>query len=163
MDKCAECGFAYDPADIPEVGTRIRESATSTAALLTGDDLHPRRTPEVWSPLEYACHLRDVFLVLRERFLAIRRRDMRDWTPMGRDERVDHDGYADQAPAAVARQLLDAAEMFSNVLARTPSEDLALIVRYPYPEPTERTLGWVALHTLHEARHHHLDITRQLS
>ena len=33
---------------------------------------------------------------------------------------------------------------------------------YNWPERTERTLRWVAAHTLHEVRHHLLDIRRQL-
>jgi hypothetical protein len=52
---------------------------------------------------------------------------------MGRDERVDHDGYRSQP-----------------------------VVIYPYPEPTERSLRWVAAHTLHEVRHYLVDIRRQL-
>ncbi len=43
---------------------------------------------------------------------------------MGRDERVDHDGYADQDPAAVARQLVDAADLFANVLDRLAARRL---------------------------------------
>ena len=37
---------------------------------------------------------------------------------MGRDERVDHDGYAEQEPDDVARQLTVAAQLFANVLGR---------------------------------------------
>jgi hypothetical protein len=36
-------------------------------------------------------------------------------------------------------------------------------VMYGYPHRTERSLRWVAVHTLHEVRHHLLDIRRQLA
>lgn len=76
----------------------------------------------MWSPLEYGCHLRDVLLVQRERVLAART-DRPDCSPMGRDERVLHDGYAEQEPGDVARQLTDAAQMYGNVLSRLAADD----------------------------------------
>jgi hypothetical protein len=156
---CTECGFVYDESlDVPPL---LTEGVAETAGLLSTGDVRSRRSPEVWSPLEYACHLRDMLLVQRERVLLARRVERPDCTPMGRDERVEHDGYADQAPADVARQLTDAGELFANVLLRLPAPDWERTVLYRYPEPTVRTLRWVALHTLHEVRHHLLDIRRQ--
>jgi hypothetical protein len=82
---------------------------------------------------------------------------------MGRDERVEHDGYADQDPARVARQLTEAAHLFANDLSRLGVDDWDLrTVMYNYPTRLERTLRWVAMHTMHEVRHHLLDIRRQL-
>ena len=111
---------------------------------------------------EYGCHLRDMLLVQRERVLAARRVDRPDCPPSGRDERVVHDGYAEQEPEDVARQLADAAQLFSNVLARLAADDWDRTVIYHYPETRERPLRWVAIHTLHEAQHHLLDIRRQV-
>jgi hypothetical protein len=126
------------------------------------DELRRRPGPEVWSPLEYACHLRDVFLVQRERVITARRVERPAVPPMGRDERVDYDGYAAQDPADVARQLGDAARLFAHVLARLGGADWERTVLYGYPREAERTLRWVAVHTEHEARHHLLDVERQL-
>jgi hypothetical protein len=80
---------------------------------------------------------------------------------MGRDERVEHDGYADQDPQDVARQLADAAKLFGNVLTRLDADDWDRTVVYHYPETHERSLRWVAIHTLHDVHHHLLDIRRQ--
>ncbi|QIS24314.1 DinB family protein [Nocardia terpenica] len=124
--------------------------------------LRRRPAPRTWSPLEYACHVRDMLLVQRERVLAARRVDRPVAEPMGRDERVDHDGYAHQQPMAVARQLQDATLLFTHVLDRLPPEDWDRTLIYSYPERAERSLRWVALHTLHELRHHLLDIRRAL-
>ncbi|MFI9405321.1 DinB family protein [Nocardia sp. NPDC052316] len=134
------------------------------ADLLLTDSPKLRRRPEpdTWSPLEYACHMRDVLLVQRERALAARRGTTPDATPMGRDERVEHDGYADQKPSDVGRQLRDAAQLFANVLERLSGDDWERTLIYSYPEPQERSLRWLALHTLHELRHHLLDMHRQL-
>jgi DinB superfamily len=125
-------------------------------------NLRSLRQPGVWSPLEYGCHLRDMLLVQRERVLAARRMDRPDCPPSGRDERVLHDGYAEQQPEDVARQLADAAQLFSNVLARLAADDWDRTVIYHYPETRERSLRWAAVHTLHEAQHHLLEIRRQV-
>lgn len=82
---------------------------------------------------------------------------------MGRDERVDHDGYAAQEPDDVAGQLIIAAQLFANVLGRLNPDDWDRRVMYAYPRPAERSLRWVAVHTLHEVSHHLLDARRQLA
>jgi len=81
---------------------------------------------------------------------------------MGREERVEHDGYNDQDPAAVARQLADAATLFDNVLARLSADDWERTVVYNYPETHERSLRWLAVHTVHDVQHHLTDIRRQI-
>ena len=158
---CPECTFSYNE-DIDVVSLLPAEVASLTKTLLSDADMRTRRSPTVWSPLEYACHVRDMLLVQRERVLLARRMNRPDCTPMGRDERVTHDGYADQDVPDVTRQLTDAAALFANVLRRLPESDWDRTVLYRYPSPTERTLRWVALHTLHEVQHHLLDIRRQL-
>ncbi|OBH56568.1 hypothetical protein A5686_00195 [Mycobacterium sp. E2479] len=142
----------------------MRAAATHIGALLcsNGGAVRLRVRPDVWSPLQYACHARDVLLVQRERVLAARRVDGADCVSMGREERAEHDGYNDQDPVRVARQLADAATMFTNVLARLSADDWARTVVYHYPETSVRSLRWVAVHTAHELQHHLLDIRRQL-
>ena len=77
---------------------------------------------------------------------------------MGRDERVEADGYNEQRPVDVARQLEDAALMFTGVLRRLDGQAWERTLMYNYPEPAERSLRWVAVHTLHEVTHHLGDV-----
>jgi DinB superfamily len=164
VDRCTECGFSYELADAELAGPAIVEGAEEFAGVLRGSDprITVRASATVWSGLEYGCHLRDVLLVQRERVLLARRSPHPAAEPMGRDERVDHDGYADQAPTDVARQLADAARLFAHVLTRLDTPDWERAIVYNYPEPADRTLRWLACHTLHEVRHHLLDAHRQL-
>jgi hypothetical protein len=165
VDRCDECGFEYDLSLVRSAGDTIVRAATALAETLGNPDVdfQSRRLPQTWSPLEYGCHLRDMLLVQRERVLLARRQERPSLQPMGRDERVDHDGYADQDAAAVARQLVDAAGLFANVLGRLGDADWDRTVLYNYPHLAERSLRWVAVHTLHEVRHHTLDVDRQLT
>lgn len=164
IDPCEGCGFAYDLRRAATAGEEIRAQVAEIVAILRDNtiDVRSRRHPGLWSPLEYGCHVRDVLLVQRERVLAARRVDGVDCASMGRDERVEHDGYSEQDPTDVARQLADAATLFSNVLARLTTEAWDRTVVYHYPESNARSLRWVAVHTAHEARHHLLDIRRQI-
>jgi DinB superfamily len=164
MDSCQECGFEYDLSQAPSAGPAIIDGVAEFGALLSSGptDLRARREPPTWSPLEYGCHVRDVLLVQRERVLAARRIDHPSFEPMGRDERVEHDGYAEQDPARVVRQLNEAAYLFANDLSRLAPEDWGQNIMYNYPERLDRSLRWVAMHTLHEVRHHLLDVRRQL-
>ncbi|GFG98580.1 methyltransferase type 12 [Mycobacterium timonense] len=163
-EPCAGCNFTYDLRRAAAAGDDLRALATEAVVLLSNNriDVRARPRPDVWSPLEYACHLRDVLLVQRERVLAARRTNGAECASMGREERAEHDGYNEQDPADVARQLADAAALFSNVLARFSADDWDRTVIYHYPETHERSLRWVAVHTVHELQHHLLDIRRQL-
>lgn len=128
-----------------------------------GADLRRRPTPGVWSALEYACHMRDVLLVMRERVLQVLREPAPPaFTPMGRAERVQHDRYAEQSPIDVARQLDDAAAMLAFVFDGLDDAQWARKCIYGYPAPAERTLSWVAQQTIHEADHHLLDLEASL-
>jgi hypothetical protein len=162
VDRCDECGFAYDLDRATFAGAAVVEQvAVMTEVLVTVPQVERRRSPRTWSPLEYGCHTRDVLLVQRERVLLARRAHRPAVESMGRDERVDHDGYAEQDRIDVVRQLTDAAGLFANVLGRLGEADWERTVMYNYPAPTERSLRWVAVHTVHEVVHHLLDIRRQ--
>ena len=159
MERCSECGFEYDLTVAADAGTSIVQGSTAFAELLLrgSSDLRARPSPQVWSPLEYGCHLRDVLLVQRERILLARREDAPTIEPMGRDERAEHDGYAVQDPRDVARQLHESALMMSNVLSRLSDDDWERMVMFRHRTPPERSIRWLAVHTLHEVRHHLLD------
>jgi hypothetical protein len=164
VDRCAACGFDYELDQAEHAGAAIVAGVDPLAEVLerTDVDLRTRREPDRWSPLEYGCHVRDVLLVQRERVLAACLTDTPSFDPMHRDGRVAHDGYAEQNPRDVGRQLRDAALLFTNVLARLAPEEWDRTVMYNYPAPWERSLRWVAEHTEHEVQHHLLDVREQL-
>ncbi len=164
VDRCDGCGFEYDLGEAMAARSAIVRGVEELTTLLSNsDDLRTRRVPGIWSPLEYGCHVRDVLLVQRERVLAALIMDCPSFNPMGRDERVEYDGYAEQEGIDVVRQLGDAALLFAYVLSRFDTEQWERTVMYSYPRPFERPLRWVAVHTVHEVEHHVLDVRLQLA
>ena len=166
MEGCEECGFVYDVGRAHSAGDGIVRRIGELAELLeaTTGDIRARPEPRTWSVLEYACHVRDILLVHRERVLVARRVDRPVVTPMGVEERVEHDGYSGQSATDVTRQLIEAARLFANVLQRLgPADWDRTTVMQGSPESSERSLRWIALHAEHEVRHHLLDVRRQLT
>jgi len=121
-----------------------------------------RPEPAVWSALEYACHLRDVLLVQRDRVLLALVVDEPGFVPMYRDERVGLARYNEDDPAVVAAELVMAADLFARLIERLDRAQLDRPAIYHYPVTARVDLGWVARHTLHEAIHHLADVRRVL-
>ncbi|MET8912223.1 DinB family protein [Micromonospora sp. NPDC004551] len=161
MDRCDECLFVYSALDSGELPGRLRDLAGHFPAALHGaPDVRRRPAPEVWSPLEYACHVRDVFRVQGERLALALRVAEPEFTPMGRDELVVTERYNAQDPEVVLADLATAAEGFAARFGALGEADLARTGVYPWPQREVRTLLWLGRHTVHEAEHHLLDIRR---
>ena len=167
---CEECGFDYDALTDAEVPDKLRELGRRYRMPLSrglqGEDLdalvraHP--LPGVWSALEYACHVRDVLAVQRERVELALAEDLPTYTPMRREERVVEDRYNEQAPAAVTDQLAVNADAIGATFAGLSADEWERRALYGYPTPTERDMRWLGRHTVHEGHHHLLDVGRVL-
>jgi hypothetical protein len=121
-----------------------------------------RVEPGVWSALEYACHVRDVFLVQRERVVLAQVKDRPSLAPMSRDERVSICRYDAQSPAVVVDQLVMATELLALVFEGLTPAGLARPLLYSFPAPEVRDVAWVGRHTVHEGTHHLGNVHRVL-
>ena len=163
MEACVECGFDYagiDRVDIPDalrsLGVRYRDTLGEI------DDAALRSHPlaDSWSALEYACHMRDVFRVQRERVLLALSEDEPVFAPMRREERVVEERYNEQQAAQVGGQITDAAESLAVELESLGEDAWNRTGIYNYPATRVRTVEWIGRHTIHEGEHHLQDIDR---
>jgi hypothetical protein len=157
---CEQCGFSYNLTPV-EVLTLLGSDADAfVAEMRRYDDVTVRRrpAPEVWSPLEYACHVRDVLAVQRERIALTLREHEPEFEPMGRDERVVRDRYNEQDPSVVANELIDANDALVLLLQSLDHDQWQRRGWYNYPERELRTIQWIGTHTVHELLHHRTDI-----
>ncbi len=160
-DGCPECGFSYGLARA-EITPRLRSNARAFVKKFESLDevaVRSRPAPGVWSPLEYACHMRDVLRVQTERILLAQQEVDPVFVPMGRDERVVEDRYNEQDPAQVRGELLSSAEALASVLDGFDAGCWERTGVYNYPEPALRPVEWIAIHTTHELVHHRGDLT----
>ena len=164
MVDCVQCGLVYASISEAEIPGELRKLGPSYRTRLTRDPgaLRARRDPDVWSALEYACHVRDVLLAQRERLYLALVEDEPSFAPIYRDHRVVLARYNDHDPDDVTRELSIAAQLFAGAFTTLDASQRSRTCIYNYPEPTVRTVDWLALHTLHECRHHLTDARRSL-
>ena len=161
MDRCDQCAFVYEDVASQAVAATARSHASryrDSLASVPEDVVRVRPEPDVWSALEYACHVRDVLLAQRERVLLALVEDNPDFAPMYRDDRVVLAGYARQAPSDVVLQLSVAAELFATVFDGLSNAQLARPCIYNYPDRSQRDVAWLGRHSVHELVHHLADV-----
>lgn len=72
-------------------------------------EVRARPRPDVWSALEYGCHVRDVFVLFLERLDLMLTEDAPQYANWDQDITAAGSHYADQVPATVAYELAAAA------------------------------------------------------
>jgi hypothetical protein len=104
---CDECG--YDPTAVAdlELAAALRTTVSRWAAVLARSDVHERPAPTVWSPLEYACHIRDVHGLFAGRVRQMRTEDSPHFASWDGDAAAVENRYYAQDPAVVAVQLAE--------------------------------------------------------
>jgi DinB superfamily len=163
---CQECGFSYDLVTADAIAGRLRSFGPRFADALAGagpEAASRRPEPTVWSALEYAGHIRDVFLIQRERAVLAQVEDNPRVARMNRDERVVLCRYDAQAIPDVLDQVAMAAELCALVFDGLDDAARARRLVYPWPAPTERDVAWVGRHAVHEGEHHLMDVRRVLA
>src|SRR4029079_16009569 len=104
-------GYDYDSLVQGEIAPALRADGAALAeciAAVPDPTLRRRVRPEVWSPLEYGCHVRDVLEVQRARVLLAQVEDEPEFVPMRRDERAVQLRYNEQDRVAVIDQIAGA-------------------------------------------------------
>jgi len=165
VDHCDDCGFVYSDVSRAEIPAALTGFGPVYEARLgqAPAALRFHARAEVWSPLEYCCHVRDVLVVQRERLALALAEDCPTFVPMGRDERVTRDRYNEQEPAAVAGELTAAATAIGEAFAALSADEWERAGIYNYPIRTERTMVWLGRHTIHEGHHHLADVDAGLA
>jgi hypothetical protein len=107
---CDECGFDVGTVSGRQVAARLRANAASWSVVLLHADVRARPEPQVWSPLEYACHVRDVCRVFESRVNLMRLQVDPAFENWDQDATAVADAYGAQDPAAVSVELSAAAE-----------------------------------------------------
>jgi hypothetical protein len=154
--RCPECGFeaaALEPVAIPAL---IRDAASRWPDVLARPDARRRPAPTTWSPLEYACHVRDVHRLFEHRLAFMLAEENPRFPNWDQDETAVAERYWEQDPAVVARELTTSGEELAEAYSRVGGEDWARTgVRSNGSVFTVESLGRYLLHDLF---HHVWDV-----
>jgi hypothetical protein len=166
MSACPGCGLHWADVDVVAIPAALGDLAGRYHQVLGSAPsaaLRRRLDSVTWSALEYACHVRDVLLVQRDRTFIALVDDTPSFAKMNRDERVALGRYAEQPVDRLLSQLDVAFELAASVFTDRTVDQWNRPLIYNYPGPERHTLAWMARHTVHEAEHHLVDITRSLA
>ena len=108
---CPQCGLEAGAVAGADIGAMTRADAAVWQQVLQRPDVRDRPSPGVWSPLEYACHVRDVYLLFDRRLAQMLAEDDPQWENWDQDETAVLERYGEQDPTTVAAELADAAEV----------------------------------------------------
>lgn len=153
---CPECGFAADDVDAHDLGHLVLAAAEPWAEVLARPDVGVRPAPQVWSALEYACHVRDVLRIFAGRLELMRAQDNPRFDNWDQDAAALAGRYWEQDPADVAAELAAAAE--------TNAAGWATVGEPEWPRPGLRsngsafTVDTLGRYLLHDLRHHLHDV-----
>jgi hypothetical protein len=156
---CPDCAADVGALTIGEVAALNRNNAAEWATLLASDtSVTERPNPDVWSPLEYGAHVRDVFRLFLTRLELMLEEDdpmFANWNP---NETAEADRYDLQDPASVAAELTEAANRLADRFESLSSEQLERPGRRS--DGAEFSVLSFARYEVHDPMHHLWDVKR---
>ncbi|WP_370616102.1 DinB family protein [Mumia sp. Pv 4-285] len=155
-ETCSDCG--YDPTAVGrgEVGARVRAYAEPWAEVLRRDDVRERPDDTTWSPLEYACHVRDVFALYHERLDLMLDEDDPLYPNWDQDATAVAERYGEQDPAVVSEDLAREAALVATAFDAVDGDQWDRTGRRS--DGASFTVTTFARYFLHDAAHHLHDV-----
>jgi hypothetical protein len=106
--KCADCGFDASIFDSTRTAHALRDQVVRWASVFKREDVRARPQSDVWSPLEYGCHVRDVFRKFDERLKLMLETIDPAFENWDQDATAIEDRYDLQNRETVAQELSEA-------------------------------------------------------
>lgn len=158
--RCPECGLSAGEVDVAEVARRAELAAAEWVQILTSSPaVTSRPAPQVWSPLEYGAHVRDVYDLFDARLVLMLVEDDPVFASWDQDDTAVTEDYAEQDPDVVAAQLEAAAARFVSRLRGLEPSQLDRAGRRS--DGAAFTVTTFAQYFLHDVVHHLYDVTGQ--
>ena len=154
---CPECGFDAPGLARERVPDAIRDNATLWEVVLGTDDAAVRPAPHLWSPLEYACHVRDVNRIFDERARLMLAEDGPAFAAWDQDAAAVEQDYGSQDAAKVAEEVVAAAEAVAATYESVPDD--AWERTGTRSNGDEFTVDTLARYHLHDLVHHAHDVS----
>lgn len=154
---CPECGLDTRSVGRWDVSSMIRANAAEWQPVLRAPDVRRRPDPHTWSPLEYGCHVRDVFVIFRIRLQLMLAKDDPIFPNWNQNETAIKERYVEQDPVLVAAQLLEAADALAADFAQL--EDAQWLRQGRRSDGARFTVESFSRYLIHDPVHHLYDVT----
>ena len=154
--RCPECGFEAGGKPLGRARALLTDAAASLLMTLSEPDARARPRPTTWSPLEYACHVRDTCDVFRARIDLVVEHDNPTFPNWDQDATAVESRYDQQEPQTVATELRRALDPLLDQLDAIPND--------AWERPALRsngsrfTLATLVRYLVHDPVHHAHDV-----
>ena len=153
---CPDCGFDAEAVGKADIAGLVTAYTAPWSEVLARPDVATRPDPTTWSPLEYACHVRDVCDLFAARVQLMLDEDGARFPNWDQDVTAVESRYAEQSPSVVADEIPVAADRLSDAYAGlSGSEWERRGLRSNGSEFTVLSLG---RYVLHDLAHHLWDV-----
>lgn len=158
QEPCAACGFRADDVDPRAVAGLVRAGLPRWQQVLARPDVAARRRSDVWSDLEYACHVRDVLMLFGERLELMLTADEGEarFANWDQDATAVERRYAEQDPSVVAHELTAAGERLADAFDAVPSDAWGRVGLRS--DGSVFTVETFAQYFWHDVAHHLVDV-----
>ncbi len=156
---CPECGFDAKAVPPESVAPLLRANAAAWRRVLQQPDDVVRLRPadDRWAPLEYACHVRDVFTLYHQRLELMLGEDDPLYPNWDQDVTAVEEGYGEQNPAVVSVQLGEAAAGLTDAFDGVRGEQWLRTGRRS--DGARFSIAGFGRYLLHDPVHHLYDVT----
>jgi 2-polyprenyl-3-methyl-5-hydroxy-6-metoxy-1,4-benzoquinol methylase len=159
QERCPDCGFDAKVVDPGDLGAAIRDNAQGWLAVLAQPGATARPDDSTWSPLEYACHVRDVNRKFTERLILMLEQDEPQFENWDQDVTAVEDRYDLQDPAVVGPQVVEAAEVVAaRYDALAGADEQTRSRRGVRDDGSVFTIDTLGRYHLHDLVHHAHDV-----
>jgi hypothetical protein len=153
---CPDCGFEAGSVARDDIAPLTVTLTAAWTVVLARESARERPAPAVWSPLEYACHVRDVCRIFTGRVGLMLEQEGPRFANWDQDETAVADRYGEQDPAVVIGELQEAAAVVAAAFAAVRDDQWERTgLRSDGSAFTVLTLGQYFLHDL---AHHLVDV-----
>ena len=152
---CPECGLEAAAVGREQVADTVRFNARAWVGILRGE-VRERPREDVWSPLEYACHVRDVLRLYDERLQLMLADEDPLYPNWDQDATAVAERYGEQDPAVVATELAEAARAVAGRFAALRPEQWSR--RGRRSDGASFTVESFAQYFIHDLVHHLHDV-----
>lgn len=154
---CQDCD--YSPHDPVTTKSRLTAANGRWRNALLQPGVHDRPSPDVWSPIEYACHARDMVRLLGERVAAMLDDEDPTFADWDGDAAAVQRSYWAADPRGVAADLTACTQRTLNVLARIAPADLDAWGRTGHrSDGVAFTVTTLCQYLVHDVEHHLHDV-----
>jgi hypothetical protein len=154
--QCPECGFEAQSFSRGDVGRIIRANTAEWQRILARADVKRRPRDDVWSPLEYGCHIRDVYRICDGRLDLMLNETDPTFANWDQDATAVENAYDTQDPATVALELEVAAARIADRFDSVSGDDWSR--RGLRSDGAHFTVESFARYVVHDVAHHLVDV-----